>query len=380
MSRDKINYTGFLRMNFNNNNSDIRISTPGRICLFGEHQDYLGLPVIASGISLRIFIEGSFRKDCMINISLPDVNGNETFYLNGKLNYKAERDYFKSAVNVLLQKGFTFSRGLDCKVYGQIPINAGASSSSALIVTWINLLTRLSDQSITLSPEEIAELAYKAEVEEFNEPGGKMDHYSTAIGNIIELESYPAIKISKIRKKLGAFVLGNSGEPKDTKHVLSKIKNKMISITENLRLAYKDFSLHHVNLNDVEKYKKYLQAHQFELLIGTIINRDITREALGVLNRDNFNQGFFGELMYKHHSILRDVLKISTEKIDGMIEAAMQAGALGAKINGSGGGGCMFAYAPENPEEVFEAVKKISGEAYLVYSCEGTREEVPEKI
>jgi galactokinase len=24
------------------------VSTPGRLCLFGEHQDYLGLPVIAA--------------------------------------------------------------------------------------------------------------------------------------------------------------------------------------------------------------------------------------------------------------------------------------------------------------------------------------------
>jgi galactokinase len=87
------------------------ISTPGRICLFGEHQDYLGLPVIASAISLRIFIEGKNREDLVINISLPDINTNESFYLNGRLQYEAERDYFKSAVNVLLDIGFTFSRG-----------------------------------------------------------------------------------------------------------------------------------------------------------------------------------------------------------------------------------------------------------------------------
>jgi hypothetical protein len=35
----------------------------------------------------------------------------------------------------------------------------------------------------------------------------------------------------------------------------------------------------------------------------------------------------------------------------------------------------MFAYAPENPEKVYEAVKKISGEAYIVFSAEGTRKE-----
>jgi galactokinase len=373
----------------NSNSTDLTISTPGRICLFGEHQDYLGLPVIASAISLRIFIEGRYRKDSKVNIALPDINSSETFYLNGNLNYNAERDYFKSAINVLLNKGFTFSRGLECKVYGQIPINAGTSSSSALIVSWINLLTRLSDQSIILTPEEIAELAYKSEVEEFHEPGGKMDHYSTAIGNVIELESYPSIKISKIRKELGAFVLGNSGEPKDTKHILSGVKNKIINITESLKLSQKDFSLHRVELEEIERYwksipsnvgEKHLQHSQFEILVGTIINRDITKEALQLLKHDNFDKKYFGELMYKHHTILRDVLKISTKKIDLMIEAAMQAGAYGAKINGSGGGGCMFAYAPENPEEVFDAVEKISGEAYLVYSSEGTKEEILKEI
>ena len=41
----------------------MEISTPGRICLFGEHQDYLGLPVIAMAISLRVRIVGKKRKD-----------------------------------------------------------------------------------------------------------------------------------------------------------------------------------------------------------------------------------------------------------------------------------------------------------------------------
>jgi len=55
-----------------------------------------------------------------------------------------------------------------------------------------------------------------------------------------------------------------------------------------------------------------------------------------------------------------------------MIEAAMNAGALGAKINGSGGGGCMLAYAPENTNEVVEAIKKVGGEAFIVSSDKGT--------
>lgn len=358
---------------------DLRISTPGRICLFGEHQDYLGLPVIASAISLRIFIEGHYRNDHIVNISLPDMKDTETFSLNGKLQYKVERDYFKSSINVLLNKGFTFSQGLECRVHGNIPINAGTSSSSALIVSWINLLTRLSDQSIILTSEEIAELAYKAEVEEFDEPGGMMDHYSTALGGVIILKSFPEIKVCRIKKELGAFILGNSGEPKDTKYILSKVKNEIISITQTLKNKYEDFSLHLINLDGVENYESSLNNVDYKLLKGTLINRNITEEAEEVLTEVNFNKEHFGSLMYKHHTILRDDLKISTNRIDKMIESAMDAGALGAKINGSGGGGCMFAYAPENPQKVYEAIRKISDEVYIIYPCGGTREEVLEK-
>lgn len=360
---------------------NLTISTPGRICLFGEHQDYLGLPVIAGAISLRVFIEGSRRNDRVINISLPDIDGTETFSLNGRLEYIAERDYFKSAVNVLLNEGFTFSRGIDSKVYGEIPINAGTSSSSALIVSWINMLARLSDQETVLEPEKIAELAYKAEVEEFSEPGGKMDHYSTSLGGIIGLETFPGPKITRISRDLGTFVLGNSREPKDTTTILSRVKNEIISIVEYLKKMYIDFSLQDVTLDEIEIYKNHLKDYQFRLLKGTITNRDITREALELLKSDKFDTEYFGELMNTHQAILRDVLKISTPKIDKMISAALEAGALCGKINGSGGGGCMFAYAPENPEKVLQAVKKISGEAYLIKTGIGTRqEEVLEEV
>ena len=35
----------------------IRIKSPGRICLFGEHQDYLDYPIISMAISKYIYLE-----------------------------------------------------------------------------------------------------------------------------------------------------------------------------------------------------------------------------------------------------------------------------------------------------------------------------------
>jgi galactokinase len=79
-----------------------------------------------------------------------------------------------------------------------------------------------------------------------------------------------------------------------------------------------------------------------------------------------------GSLLNEHQVNLREHKRISTPKIDRMIEGALEAGALGAKINGSGGGGCMFAYAPKDPEKVVAAIEKEGGKAYIITVDKGT--------
>ncbi|MEX2191466.1 MAG: galactokinase family protein [Bacteroidota bacterium] len=353
---------------------NLRISTPGRICLFGEHQDYLGLPVIAAAISRRVTIEGALREDNRIELKLPDVDSEVSFSLDGKLPYSEERDYFRSCVNVLRKHGHRFSRGYDCTVRGNIPINAGTSSSSALVVSWLHFLSVISDDRVLLSPEGIGTLAYEAEVLEFSEPGGMMDQYSTAIGGLIFLESQPQIKINYLGGSLGSFVLGNSHQNKDTKSILARVRGEVLDAAAALRKIHPEFSFHKTNLAQLESFAKRITSRQYELLEATIVNRNLTFEARDLLMENTVDHARIGALLNIHQDRLRDVLGISTPKIDSMIQKALEAGALGAKINGSGGGGCMFAYAPENAEEVAEAVGQI-GEAMVITIDEGTRRE-----
>ena len=83
-------------------------------------------------------------------------------------------------------------------------------------------------------------------------------------------------------------------------------------------------------------------------------------------------------LYSSHQKILRNNLKISTPKIDAMINAALDAGAYGAKINGSGGGGCMFAYCPTNQSEVLNAIERVGGRGYIVNADNGVHSEILE--
>jgi galactokinase len=357
----------------------LRVSTPGRICLFGEHQDYLHLPVVPCAISLRIAVEGVHRDDGRAVIALPDIRSRETFQLQEELPYGAERDYFKSTVNVLRRRGFTFSRGVECSVHGEIPINSGTSSSSALIVTWASFLMQMSDQASVPRPDELARIAHAAEVVEFGEPGGMMDHFSTAFGGIIAIDFHPGIIVSPLVPTLGAFVLGDSLEPKDTKGILARVKNRVLAASDRLVRKHPDFSLHTATADDLDLYSEDVQAEEKELLLGTIRNRDLTREARLILGRAEPGHRELGGLLNLHQDVLRDVLRISTPKIDRMLSAAMNAGAFGGKINGSGGGGCMFVYAPDDPVRAARAIEAEGGRAFVVRPDVGTRNEEQER-
>lgn len=350
------------------------VSTPGRICLFGEHQDYLGLPVIAAAISKRIQIRGDFRPDQQVHISLPDVGELMQFHLEFPLTYELERDYFKSVLNVLYRRGHRFEKGLEVEVRGNIPINSGTSSSSALNVSWAKFLCEMF--GFNYSQKEIGEITYEAEVLEFTEPGGMMDQYSTAVGNIIYLASVPSIQIQTYQVPLGTFVLGDSQQAKDTLGILSRVKFGTLGGLRKIKEKNPSFDLSTCTIGELHPFENILTSDEMELITSNISDRDILLEAKEMFEgRTKWSDDHLGKLLNDHQKNLREYKQISTEKIDRMISASLSAGALGAKINGSGGGGCMFAYAPENPEAVVEAIEKEGGKAYVIRVDEGTRVE-----
>jgi galactokinase len=359
----------------------MKISTPGRICLFGEHQDYLGLPVVAAAISRRISIDGDYRNDDQIVLHLPDLHEKIEFGLGETFPYVIQRDYFRSTVNVLKRKGNQFSRGFDCVIHGNIPINSGTSSSSALIVSWAHFLDLMSDNPQGYSQKELGEIANAAEVVEFGEPGGMMDHYSTAIGNVIYLESTPKIYVEGLTPALGTFVLGDSLEPKDTLGILARCRYGMEDVVKKVKAFDPDFSIFTTGLEQSKNYGQILTADELSLLQANIDDREILIKGKALLSQQMSEidsasfHSTFGSLLYKHYLNLRDHKRTSTPKIERMMNAALQAGALGGKINGSGGGGCMFAYAPEGAEAVAEAIEKEGGRSYIITVDSGTRVE-----
>ncbi|MHA1680258.1 MAG: mevalonate kinase family protein [Promethearchaeota archaeon] len=351
---------------------------PGRICLFGEHQDYHALPVIAAAINLGItFTFKGYREDDIINVDMPDLGTSKKIILKYPLPYNSKRDYLSAALNLFHRESRTVRRGFDCEIRGTLPISAGASSSSAMVVAWVNLLTRLVKWD--LDPVAVARMANHAEVTEMGEAGGWMDHVTSSVGEVIFINADFSIKKLNVPQNMHV-VLGDSCEKKETVENIRNLRASVEAEIHKIQDRIPGFKINKPEYCNVAFIDENVDAGlnlkaKFPGVYANLRNGVITREALAHLSKENPDLHAIGNLINEHHHYLRDYLGISTATIEKLISTSRDAGAIGCKINGSGFGGAMFALCngPEIQEEVTNAINGAGGKAYKVMIGPGAR-------
>ena len=348
---------------------------PARTCLFGDHQDYLELPIIACAINRHIRLEAEENDTETLHLFMPDIQQQRNIPLDTPLDNIASDDHFLSAIKVLKQYGCVPNSGYDIKLTGNIPINAGTSSSSAVVVAWVQFLLEAFGASITINKEYIAQIAYEAEVVAHGAPGGRMDQFSIGLGNIIYLETGTPYTFDIIHTPLDSIIIGESGVPKKTIGVLSQLKEKALLAIHSVKEKLHDFEIKEAKREDIKKYLNYIPDTLHPYLYAAIVNHDITQKAIRAFRKKKIDLKEIGVLMDQHHEILKDTLGITIPRIDDMITAAKQAGAYGAKIVGSGGGGSIVVLAPKGKETaIIEAIKNAGAkDAYQVSVDPGAR-------
>lgn len=362
----------------------IHASTPSRLCLFGEHQDYLGLEVIATAINLRFYATLSERRDHLIQIAIRDssldrldsVNDHSqyeqlTIDLDQPIRYESQRDYLRSSVRVLQKHGCRL-HGMDIRLDSEIPIGKGMCSSSTMIVVLIQAMLAAIGHPDRDDPLRIAELAFQAEVAEFQEPGGRMDHYTSAVGGMVHLDFSGSLRIDSLKTRLpGQFILFDSLEQKDTTRVLAASKLPTQAALRQLSglgvTSIRDFVRPDGTLTENMDKLDSLDALHRRKLLANIENYRLLRQGLDLLKTDPVDSIALGRLISAHHAQLRDGLGISTPAIEQILDMAMASGAFGGKVNGSGGGGCCFVYTdPQKAGQIIERSEQMGYPARLL--------------
>lgn len=323
-------------------------SAPGRICLYGEHQDYLGLPVTAAAINLRCRIDLTPRPDRLAVFHLPDLSERRTLDLDA-LPPLQPRDYIASVLRLGRSEGWLRQNGFEAAVRSDIPMSAGTSSSTAFVLA---LCAALADPKP--SQGDLVRRAHQAEVVAFNEPGGLMDHASCGLGGLRTIAFTPDFTTSPVPMPAGAaWVLGDSLQPKDTLRILARAKDARLAL---LGRAPEGFDLATAGAVPEGVWSEEERA----LWQATLDNRDISAAGTRALQTGDLEA--VGAHLSAHHAVLRDALGLSTPRIEAMLEAALKHGALGGKLNGSGGGGCCFVLCrPADAENIAAAMTAAGG-------------------
>jgi galactokinase len=318
------------------------ISSPGRICLFGEHQDYLGLPVIPMAVNRRLRLHYLCQKEPFcVNISSKQVERDKKVFYNQKPNLMGDlfdyeiavfRYFWKEIHNINLSKILIDSK---------IPIRAGLSSSAALLTATVFLVSNIILKQ-EKSLEKIAEIAYICEHNIMGISCGRMDQYACTLGGIFLMTSQEKPRITTLNLSKEAFIIVGDSEVERKADI--PLKTVQQDIFEALRIL-KNPDLKKLKLEDI-KSGKLSNLYQ-KRLRGVIGIRDNTIEALKELQKKKINLDYIGQLITSQQKHLREDYQVSHPKLDRMCAISIKKGALGAKLTGAGFGGCMFAITNE---------------------------------
>ena len=333
----------------------IEISTPGRICFYGDHQDYLGLPVISGTINRYIYLRAKPIDSNFFEINLLDFDKSIKVEFSPDPEKIKPGDYFRSGLVILNKEGIIPDQGYRIDISGDLPINAGLSSSSSLVVGWIRFLSKNFAREKKITDLQIAKWAVETEVKFFKQQGGIMDQYTIAIGGLLAIDTSEKT-YQKLDGNLGSLLVIDSGIPKNTQGVLKDAKLNAQNAIKIVQEIKRDYNLLNAVESDYIKFKDELPFELQPYWKATIYNYMITKRAKIILEKNNTSTEELSFLMNSHQEVLLNQIQNTPPEIQNQINQGLKAGACGVKIVGSGGGGCMVAMVnPKNIPEIKNA-------------------------
>ncbi|MBL7118618.1 mevalonate kinase [Candidatus Bathyarchaeota archaeon] len=313
----------------------VSASAPGKVILFGEHFVVYDEPAVVMAVNLRANVSVEEVQERGVHVESQDLSVSGTFIKDsfapkiGGMNTRTILEPIYLAVKAV-SKQRRLKGGLYVNVKSEIPIAAGLGSSAAVAVATVAAVAKVLE--IDLSREEISQLAYGAEEYVHGKPSG-VDQTISAFGGLITYRRTQGFSPLKISTSI-PIVIGNTGQKRSTGELVSLVRER---------------------------------REEFPEVMNPIIRAggNLTLSAIEALRKGDLHS--LGELMNVNHGLLSSI-GVSNEMLDRLVNAARNAGALGSKLTGAGGGGCMIALADRSKiGKVTEAIGKAGGIALRAY-------------
>lgn len=319
-------------------------SAPGKIILFGEHGVNRGQPAIAGAIDRRVLCRATTRSDAIVTFSFEDRaqvdSRNQIVAFRRQIDsFRAKSDldqlcqasrtnFFAPARYVLGHLIERLPTGIDVTWRSDLPIGSGLGSGAAACAAMVRAVASI--YRIALPPTQIAWLAWQGDVIAHGGVASGLDSSACALGGLIRYS------VAEGPSPLGGarpitVVIGDTRVRADTATINARVRRRL-----DVHPAY-----HHLFAG-----------------MGLLVQNGLT-----VLDAGDLVS--LGRLMNLNQLVL-EKLGVSSAEIETLTATALTAGALGAKLSGSGGGGIIVAVAPPGTEgEVATAIERAGGTALI---------------
>ncbi|MFC1952753.1 GHMP kinase [Chloroflexota bacterium] len=237
--------------------------------------------------------------------------------------------------------------GIDIAYMGDmLPAHTGSGlgASSSLTIGILNALHTYKGDHI--SPEILAQEACQIEIEILSRPIGKQDQYATAFGglNYIQFDRDDSVTVTPLNCSQG---------------VLEELKHNLLLFYTGLK-TQSDNILTELTINTQNN------THILSRMV------ELAKHLKNALENNNLNE--FGNILHEGWLLKqRLATAISNKTIDNYYQKAREAGAIGGKILGSGGGGFLLLYCKEeNQTNVRNALINLR-ETSFNFESEGSK-------
>lgn len=308
--------------------------------LIGEHTDY------SDGFCLPVAID----RECRITAT-PSDDGQiraTSAQLAGEVIVDAATadplpgsarwgSFVTGAVAAVRDRGHTID-GMHLAIDSSVPAGAGLSSSSALAVALTLLFLPIN------APErndlrDIARLALAAEVRATGVPGGLLDQMASLggrEGHALLLDCR-ALTIDPVRLPDDLTILV----------IHSGVERALADSAYAARRASCEAAARRIGVDKLRD-ARLDQVGDDPFARHVVTENARVLEFCDVLRAPEADRDHrLGELLLASHESLRDDFEVSTPELDVLVEQAVAAGAIGARLTGAGFGGCIVALAPK---------------------------------
>jgi galactokinase len=356
------------------------VRAPGRVNLIGEHTDYNNGYVLPAAIDRYVWFAGRPRSDRTVRAHSVDFADAVGFSLDA-IERDAQHPWsnFLRGVSKYLEESGHRLRGADLAFGGDVPREAGLSSSAAVEVGAVAFWKKL--MGLKLEPVDAVKLARRAENEFVGVPSGIMDQFISALGrqhHALFLDCRD-LKFRHVPLKGEVkIVVCNTGVKRALAHSEYEVRVAQCreAVEQFRKMGMHIESLRDVKMGDLIKYGKNLDKLPLKRASHIVTENDRVREAVKVLEQGDLK--FFGKLMNASHKSLRDDYEVSSQELDMLVDIAQrQPGVLGARMTGAGFGGCTVNLVKRDAAEAFtqaiqEGYQKALGLRAEVYVCEAS--------